>query len=55
MENLKTYSNSEIIKMISNLSQNHEKVKGEIILLHEILVNIEKEYVELNKELENRK
>lgn len=41
--------------MISNLSENHEKIKQEIIILHEIMLNIERDYIELTKELEKRK
>lgn len=55
MENLDSYSNSEILKMIFNLSQNHEKLKNEIILLHQMLLNVEQDYVDLTKELEKRK
>ena len=55
MEEFEKYSNSEILKMIDNLSKNHENVKKEILLLHEIMVGIEKEYLVLMEELKKRK
>jgi hemerythrin-like domain-containing protein len=54
MEDLKNKTNQELLDIISNLSQNHEKIKQEMIILNEILINIEKDYININEELKSR-
>lgn len=55
MENLSKLTNDELIKGIDIIAQNHEKIKHEILTMHELLSNIEQQYVELTNELISRK
>lgn len=55
IKEIKNYTNNEILTAMKNLSANFEKVKSEIIMLHEILVNIEKQYLDFHNELEQRR
>ena len=54
MEEFKNYSNSELMNMIDVLSQNHEKVKQELLILNEVLLKIQDDYVKINEELKSR-
>ena len=54
MENVLFKSNEELIEVTKTLSVNHDKIKQEIILLHEMLKNIESEYIEVVTELQKR-
>jgi len=47
-------TNSELLKMVDNLSQNHEKIKQELIILNETLIQIEADYLEIVIELKRR-
>lgn len=54
MEDLKKLSNNELIEMIGNLCDNHEKLKQEILILHEVLQDCENEYLLITSELKTR-
>ena len=54
MEDFSKYSNDDLLKMNQTLSKNFNKIKNEIILLHEILVNIEKDSKSILEELKRR-
>lgn len=47
-------SNDELLEMSKVLVNNHEKLKQEIIILHELLVQVETDYVEVINELKKR-
>jgi len=55
MEDISKLSNDELIEMINNICVNHEKLKQEILILHEVLNVTENEYLELMTELKKRK
>jgi hypothetical protein len=53
-KNFKDCTNDELLKMMNNLNENHEKVKFEMMILNEMLTNIQKQFVEINDELNSR-
>lgn len=52
---IKNLSNDELISKIDVICQNHEKCKQELLILHELLNDLENQYIELGTELKNRK
>lgn len=55
MEEFARLSNDELLKMSETLTINHEKIKNEIIQLHEILKVVERDWLNVTEELKNRK
>ena len=54
MEDFSKYSNDELIKMNQNLSENFEKIKREILILHEMLISIKNDSDSILKVLKDR-
>lgn len=54
MEDIKKLTNDELIEGINNLSKNHENIKQEILTLHEVLNDVEQQYLVLATELKSR-
>lgn len=54
MENIIFKSDEELLEITQNLAGNHEKIKQEIIILHELMVQVEKDYLEVMLELKRR-
>jgi hypothetical protein len=54
MENIKNKSNSELSKIQKELHDEFNRVKSDLIKLYDYWVSIEKKYIEVNNELNNR-
>lgn len=55
MNEFEKLDNDELLKMMSTISNNHQKVKEEIVILHEVLINLEKDYIAISEIVKNRK
>lgn len=54
MENILFKTNEELLTITQNLVGNHDKLKQEIAILYELLLQVESDYVEVMTELKNR-
>ncbi len=54
MENIKNKSNTELSKIQKELHDEFNRVKSDLIKLYDYWVSIEKKYIEVNNELNNR-